>query len=193
MRPRPLTWRHRSPSAWPRLRPRARRWRPSALRASLPPWRLAKPCWKSWRGPMAAWARSRRLCHGHSGSRSPRRDAVRGRRAGRRARCLAHFDGARAWRRNRPRAGRARRSRGALRLGRWPDLGGPAVRRRCQIWSRAFDRRQQGRARDADPCARPRCAPQSMFLSPRRRRSAALTKRVRESFDPYGVLNPGRM
>ena len=61
------------------------------------------------------------------------------------------------------------------------------------VRSRAFDRRRGGRACDADPRTGRGARQRSMFLSPRRRRLAALTKRVRESFDPRGVLNPGRM
>ena len=38
-----------------------------------------------------------------------------------------------------------------------------------------------------------RCARRSTYSSRRMRRLAALTKRVKESFDPKGVLNPGRM
>ena len=43
-------------------------------------------------------------------------------------------------------------------------------------------------------CARrPRCARRSTCSSRRRRRLRALSKRVKEGFDPKGVLNPGRM
>ena len=39
----------------------------------------------------------------------------------------------------------------------------------------------------------PRCAPRSTCSQPQEPALAALTKRVKESFDPKGVLNPGRM
>ena len=43
-------------------------------------------------------------------------------------------------------------------------------------------------------CARrPRCAPRSTCSSRRRRALPRLSKRVKEGFDPKGVLNPGRM
>ena len=49
------------------------------------------------------------------------------------------------------------------------------------------------RARDAGARARPGCAARSTCSSRSRRRCAALTERVKRSFDPKGVLNPGRM
>ena len=39
----------------------------------------------------------------------------------------------------------------------------------------------------------PRCGQPSTFSRPQDAALFALTKRVKESFDPKGVLNPGRM
>ena len=89
-------------------------------------------CWKSWRGSSARLGTLDGGSRGHSGARSATR-----RRSPPRGRSARAMSGAF---RRRPRrgveVGRAlveqRRGRGALRLGRWPDLGGAAALRRCR-------------------------------------------------------------
>ena len=107
------------------------------------------------------------------------------------AAALAHFDRART--RPRDRGGDHAGGADVLRLGRRADLGGDAVRGRAR---RRLDPRARSRASAATPrwfARPPRCAPRSTCSSRRMPRLRALNKRVKESFDPKGVLNPGRM
>ena len=138
-----------------------------------------------------------------AGSRSPRRDSrklwrsVRDaapfwRTARRRPAAVARLDHARA-RRSEFAAHAAARRAVVLRLGRRADLDRAAALRRRR---RRHDPPRRGGDSAATPrCARAgrRCAPRSMCSSRSRSVLAALTKRVKESFDPKGVLNPGRM
>ena len=126
-------------------------------------------------------ARSPRRC-GRSGADGPcgERDGV------------AHFDGA---------------SRGVRGVGRQIAAGrckrstiGPAASsgRRCRRRddAGAADLRAIAaarRPRDACPRAGGCCGPKSTVFAPQDGPLAALTKRVKDGFDPAGVLNPGRM
>ena len=88
---------------------------------------------------------------------------------------------------------RQRRRRGDLRLGRRPGLG-----RRCRRPTTPARRscargRRSRRPRDADPRAGRAARRGRRVRAAGRRRLRRLTRRVKESFDPQGVLNPGRM
>ena len=80
-----------------------------------------------------------------------------------------------------------------LRLGRRSRLGRVAARGRCRSAAGARRGRVRPAATRRSFARRRRCAPRSTSSARGARALAALTKRVRESFDPQGVLNPGRM
>ena len=81
-----------------------------------------------------------------------------------------------------------------LRLGRRPRLGRHAATTDDGgAGIRAHGGRRARRPRDAHPRAGRRCAPRSMSFEPQEPGVRALSRRVKESFDPKGVLNPGRM
>ena len=80
-----------------------------------------------------------------------------------------------------------------LRLGRRADLGRAAA-------VRTMPARPPSAAPQPRPAATPRwsarrrrCAPSVDVFEPQTGALAGVTKRVKESFDPKGVLNPGRM
>ena len=122
-------------------------------------------------------------------ARDPRRQAIGREYRGRLAAAVAHLH----------RAEPGLRDRGAnlagiaavLRLGRRPHggaAGGAGLRGR-----RDPPRRGRG-GRPCHPGARPAAARASVdVFEPAGKALAGLTKRVKESFDPKGVLNPGRM
>ena len=119
----------------------------------------------------------------------PRRRAVRGQRRVRRPAGVARFDAAGARLRARG-ADRAERA-DVLRLGRRADLDRAAARRRraAPPWCAARSPRLGGHATLVRAPAAVRAAVD--VFEPQPAALAALTKRVKESFDPKGVLNPG--
>ena len=181
-----------SPRASPPSRPRAVPSPRSASKASLLRSRTARRFWRSSRRLSAGLALGRGA-FARAVAGDPRRGAVRCGRARRRALRLAHFDGAVARRRNRPRARRA---------GRRPrsSTTGPAASSGRHCRPRTMPAR-----RSCDPTVAAAGGHATLIRAPAAVRAAidvfepepaalaALTKRVRESFDPRGVLNAGRM